>query len=132
MVLVNTPKAVKTNVCKRTLRLRNDSIKKQLELTSGGDTVLQTSSVLASFNPKDQQEILKGANVPTTSIDAETVVALKADLEIPWNKLRKLARYHYNNKYLIIAFLNTNNVINYNCFHVQILKTYYQKKYIKT
>lgn len=87
---MHTPKAVKKDVCKRTLRKRNQSIRRHIDVSSCGDSIKQTTSLIASFKGEEKQKVCSSVG---TVIDAETIVAMKADLGIPWEKLRKLSRY---------------------------------------
>ena len=67
-------------------------MKNQLDITSGGDVIMQTTSLLQSFKTDDKQQIAAAANISGAYVSAAKVVAMKADLGIPWDKLRKLSR----------------------------------------
>ena len=79
----------------RTLRSRNQFLKGQLELTTGGnidDQVKQTAKLVNSFELKEKEKIMERANLPSRYISAEEMVAIKIDTGIPWERLKKLSR----------------------------------------
>ena len=47
---------------------------------------------MKSFEESDRKEILQNSNISTTNITSEEMVALKADLGLPWEKLKAMAR----------------------------------------
>ena len=53
----------------------------------------QTSALMRTFTEDDRLHILKEANIGSTEISAEAMVALKADIGVPWIKLKTMARY---------------------------------------
>ena len=96
MVLTSVPKAIKgANVSEKTCSNRNNFIKSQLQLATGGGKqamINQTSKLITSLTPDDKNKILKKAKIASTDISAEAMVAMKANLGIPWEKLIKLGR----------------------------------------
>lgn len=52
---------------------------------------MQLKSEVRCLSKDERQEILKGANLPIT-IPADHVLAMKADLSLPWAKLRVITR----------------------------------------
>ena len=64
--------------------------------TVAGDSAkgltIQTAQLVKSFNSEERQEILKCGNIPSAEISPEKMVALKANLAIPWGKLKTICR----------------------------------------
>ena len=52
----------------------------------------QAGALLKSFR-EEREQILKEAKITSVQISAEAMVALKADMGIPWEKLKTMARY---------------------------------------
>ena len=53
--------------------------------------MIQLQSEIRCLQKEEREEVLKGANLPIT-IPAEHVLAIKADLGLPWAKLRVISR----------------------------------------
>ena len=78
----------------RTLKRRSETISKVRSLISGGDSTTQLAAEIQSPSQAERQELLQEAQLPVV-IPTHQALAMKADLEIPWNKLRILRRYTY-------------------------------------
>lgn len=65
-----------------------------LDNSGGGAETLvtQTSKLVKSFTEEDKEKILSQADVFPSVISAETMIAMKVDLGIPWEKLKKMGR----------------------------------------
>lgn len=108
-MLTSTPKPVKHTSCvsERTKRRRNSLLFGHLETISGStkqSTIIQAGSLLKRFSQNDRNDILKQANIVSYEIDEESLVAMKVDMGIPWQKLKTMARYNiYKNtsRYLL-------------------------------
>lgn len=61
------------------------------QIASGGDTSTQFAAEIKSLSKKERQDLLQQAQLPVT-IPADHALAIKADLSIPWTKLRILRR----------------------------------------
>ena len=86
---------MKTEVSKRTLRHRNNFLKGQIELTTGGSTssaLKQTATLVKSFSEEDRETIVALADIPTPVISAKQMVAMKIDTSMPWDQLKKVSR----------------------------------------
>lgn len=57
------------------------------DLVSGGDSTSQLREEIRHLSRSERQELLHSAGF-TLEIPAEQGLAMKADLGIPWNKLR--------------------------------------------
>ncbi|XP_065663349.1 uncharacterized protein LOC136085802 isoform X2 [Hydra vulgaris] len=79
-----------------TVRVRNASIKRQLKVVSGtsNDAICcQSSKLLNSFQAESKGLILDNLNTERVVISATNMVAMKADLCIPWEKLKTISRW---------------------------------------
>lgn len=90
----------------RTLNRRTETISKVRSVISGGDNMTQLASEIKSLTKAEREELLLDAQLPVV-IPTDQALAMKADLEIPWNKLRILRRY-------IKKFSHIKQMINYN------------------
>ena len=61
--------------------------------TSNTSLVEQTASLVKSFGENERQKILKKANISAVEITPEEMVALKANMGVPWEKLKTMSRY---------------------------------------
>lgn len=81
----------------RTIRRRSLSLATVRHTVTAGDGTTQLAHEIHSCNGEDRQRLLeeirnlKGNFL--VRIPAEKSVAMKADLNIPWNKLRIMRRY---------------------------------------
>lgn len=93
MIMTQVPNARKdsTEVTKRTLQRRNNFLKDNISLVSGGATACQTSSLLKSFSRDIRISILTKANI-TPFIDEKSLVAMRSDLGLSWEKMKAMAR----------------------------------------
>lgn len=76
---------------RRTIKRRTDGIGRVRAITSGGDTSAQLQAEVKSLSMKEREEILQQGQFPIT-IPNDHALAMKADLGIPWNKLRIVRR----------------------------------------
>jgi len=75
----------------KTVARRNQALHQLRDTISGGDSSSQMQEEIHSLSKGERQKILKEANL-TIDIPPEHGVAMKADLALPWNKLRILRR----------------------------------------
>ena len=61
--------------------------------TSNTSLVEQTASLVKNFGENERQKILKKANISAVEITPEEMAALKANMGIPWEKLKTMSRY---------------------------------------
>ena len=59
---------------------------------SGGDTSTQLRSELRAMSKEEREAIVREAGLPI-EIPPDHALALKADLALPWAKMRKISRY---------------------------------------
>ena len=96
-MLTSTPNAIKKgeDVVSRTIIKRNKFIMNQLQTSAGSSKasiLVQTKKLIKSFNEDGRRYILIAANISPHEISAEEFVAMKADIGVPWEKLKTMAR----------------------------------------
>ena len=81
-----------SKVSNKTLQ-RLNFVKKELLICSGNHgTKKQAAHLIQSFGRDERENLLKLANILPFEVDAETRVAMKVDLGIPWEKLKHISR----------------------------------------
>ena len=78
-------------MCKKTLQRRSQALSEHREYVSAGESSFQLQSEIAHLDVAKRQKLLTGAELPII-IPAEQTLAMKADLGIPWAKLRIVNR----------------------------------------
>ena len=61
------------------------------DIASGGDSTTQLAAEIKSLSKAEREDLLQQTCLPIV-IPPEHALAMKADLGIPWNKLRILRR----------------------------------------
>ncbi|XP_065652979.1 uncharacterized protein LOC124812446 isoform X1 [Hydra vulgaris] len=80
----------------KTKKCRNSLLKNQLQIIAGKyvDAVgCQSSQLLKSFQPETRELILANSNINRVTIGAAEMVAIKADLSLPWEKLKTISKW---------------------------------------
>ena len=93
LVQVRKPRVPSGKARPSTIQEKSQNLSNICAKLSAGDTVSQFSHNLHTCDSKDRKQVLGGAfevHIPT-----ESVIVFKADLNIPWNKLRTINRYNY-------------------------------------
>ena len=75
----------------RTVRRRVEVLETIREVTSGGDSTSQLAAEVNHLSKVQREELLQQVQLPLV-IPADHALAMKADLSIPWTKLRVLRR----------------------------------------
>ncbi len=70
---------------------RNKAIDRVREIVSCGDSVSQLREEVKHLSKPERQELLRESGF-TVDIPPEQGLAMKADLALPWNKLRIIRR----------------------------------------
>ncbi len=73
------------------MKRRAEVIDSVREVASGGDSSSQLAAELHSLSQHDREDLLHQVQLPLV-IPTEHALAMKADLAIPWTKLRILRR----------------------------------------
>ena len=91
-----------------TLRRRTSIISNVREAIAGGEEPAKRQLIdeLRRTTPEERQDLLKKAGIVPT-ITHDEGLAMKADLSIPWNKIRHLRKYsvvsiHHGIRYIPI------------------------------
>ena len=80
-----------SEVSRRTLKRRTDDISRVRNITSGGESSAQLKAEIRSLTTEQREELLQQAQLPVV-IPTDHALAMKADLALPWNKLRVIRR----------------------------------------
>ena len=88
---VTRPRFATSDVSKRTLRRRSQEVKQVRRIIGGKDSSLILHRELQSLSRDERSKLLLDAGL-TIDIPPEQGLAMKADLAIPWNKLRVIRR----------------------------------------
>lgn len=94
---VSTPRIPSGNASASTIRRRSKQLHSQRLMLSGGDHVSQLASEIKHTAGKETQKALldllfKDEKAVRVRISPEQSLAMKADLQIPWTKIRILRR----------------------------------------
>ena len=91
---VTTPRVDSSEASRRTLKRRSDELGKVRTLVSKGSSLEQLQNEVKCLTKMERESLLDQAKIPEAlaEIPAEDVLAMKADLSIPWNKMRILRR----------------------------------------
>ena len=78
-----------------TVRRRFSELKRMDELVSGSAEGARTQEIasLKRLSSKEQEELLRDAGLRSTTPASGSLLAIKADLSLPWNQVRKLKRW---------------------------------------
>mgnify|MGYP003417429548 FL=1 len=61
-------------------------------IVSGGEPSVLMEKEVLSLSDKERKSLLQKAGIMNIAIDSAQVLAIKAGLAIPWNKMRLLRR----------------------------------------
>ncbi len=78
-----------SDVCAKTVRRRTKTLSLVREIASCGDSTSQLGEEITVLSNLERQSLLHQAQLPI-SIPVKDSLAMKADLAMPWNKLRVL------------------------------------------
>ena len=93
LTLMKVPscRVASSEASKATILRRSHQLARVRNTVSGGSSLVQLQSEIRCLTKEEGQDILKDANLPIT-IPANHVLAMKADLALPWAKLRVISR----------------------------------------
>lgn len=75
----------------KTLSRRTQTLSKLRSSISGGDTSAQLLSEMHALTKEEREKVLKEAQLPI-EIPPDHALAIKADLGLPWSKMRRISR----------------------------------------
>ena len=75
----------------KTLSRRTHTLSQLRTSLSGGDTSAQLQSEIRALFKEERQEVLKEAHLPI-EIPPDHALAMKADLALPWARMRSISR----------------------------------------
>jgi hypothetical protein len=100
-----TKSMVSSSKCSReTIRRRSNELSKIRSQIAMGDSTIQFNNELKQLPIEERKILMKEANF-TISIPPEQGLAMKADLNIPWNKLRIMRRYYTKLIYIYYMYM---------------------------
>lgn len=91
LVRVTTPRVSSCDASRWTTRRRSSKLSAVRDVISGGGGSVQLQDELAVLTKEEREELLVSAASPT-QITPEETLAMKADLALPWRKLRIMRR----------------------------------------
>lgn len=93
LTLVRVPNSIVTtsSASSKTVARRIKTLDRVREIVSCGDSPSQFREEIRHLSKSERQDLLHSAGF-TLDIPAEQGLAMKADLGIPWNKLRVIRR----------------------------------------
>ena len=83
---VRSSEASSKTICRQTRTLTNIRA-----CISGGDSITQMQSEVKALTKEERETLLREAQLPI-EIPPNHALAIKADLAIPWEKMRKVSR----------------------------------------
>ena len=75
----------------KTIMWKTRSISQLRTYINGGDVSVQMTSELRALNKEEREELLREVKLPV-QIPPDHALAIKADLALPWAKMRVIAR----------------------------------------
>ena len=96
-MFTSTPKAYKpsSECSRRTVQRRNSLLKDIIVGSSATSAPEQTGLLISSYSKKEKKTVRQVANMEVDHISPEEMLALKAKLGIPWEKLKTIGRYKH-------------------------------------
>ena len=89
---ITQPRAAISQLSKRSKKRRANEMSSTRAVLSAESSTVIFETELKSLDRKEKERLLKSAGI-TKGMTPEQGLALKADMGLPWNKLRRLRRY---------------------------------------
>ena len=80
-----------SEACSRTINNRTKALLTMRSSISGGDTSAQLQAEIKSLSKEEREAVLREAQLPI-HIPPDHALAMKADLALPWAKMRVISR----------------------------------------
>lgn len=81
-----------SEACRKTVSHRSRALTELRDHISGGDASLQMRSEIRALSKEEREAVLQEAGLPI-EIPPNHALAMKADLSLPWSKMRVISRY---------------------------------------
>ena len=94
LVMVTKPSLSEEEASRRTIKRRTHELQQVREFISGGRDAAhqQLASEVLQLSRVERKELVKEAGLVASDLPVEHGLAMKADLGLPWNKVRTLRR----------------------------------------
>ena len=107
---VSTPRVATGSASSTTIRRRSKELYSHRKRVSGGDDVAQLSGEVQLTSKEDwkslMDEVMTTPGTFKVVVTPEDSIAMKADLQIPWKKLRVMKRYVIKKFITTVGFSN--------------------------
>ena len=105
---VTSPRIGSADASQKTLRNRTEEVSSYRRMISGDCATEQMMDELKVLDPSERKQLVESGVFSTSAVvSAKNTLAFKADLQIPWNKLRAMRRYvhsfSWNDKHKLIC-----------------------------
>ena len=87
LVPVNGSRVSSSDTSRRTLKCRTDDVSHFRDITSRGESSAQLQTEVRSLSKEQREQLLQQVQLPVVIL-TDHAFAMKADLSLPWNKLR--------------------------------------------
>ncbi len=91
MIQVPQCRVTTASASRRTVGRRSDFLSAVRQIASGGDSSEQFAAELQAISKSEREDIIQSAQLSVV-VPVDHSLAMKADLGIPWTKLRILRR----------------------------------------
>ena len=91
------PTVSSTDACSKTIRRRSSELEQHRSIASGGADLVQLQAEVKGRSLAEKKALLTDLEFKI-ELPALTGLALKADLCLPWNKMRTIPSTHYITK----------------------------------
>ena len=78
--------------CSKTVKSRCSEMQTSRSIVSGGEPSVLMEKEVLSLSDEERKSLLQKAGIMNIAIDSAQVLAIKAGLAIPWNRMRLLRR----------------------------------------
>ena len=93
LVKVSSPRIATSEASHWTVRRRTHEMSAIRDSISGGAAAAQLQDELSLLSETDRSELLDITKCPPVELSSSDTLAMKADLVLPWNKMRIMRRY---------------------------------------
>ena len=81
-----------TAACSRTVKTRCAEMQTVKSIISGGEPSVLMENKVLTRSDEERKSLLQKASISNIAIDSAQVLAIKAGMAIPWNRMRLLRR----------------------------------------